>query len=153
MIRDVIERFRYRFDLWCRERREDSFWRPSTDRESASRWDDPKYRVLVTESTSRFLLRSFGTYFGLLIIAVQICRLVGAFIPSIRFPLSVFFVVLWCFWTIIDVLSTIDLYKARKVHREQLSKSSLQLTAARQDDQVSIHEPPFTPGIPPFRKR
>jgi hypothetical protein len=136
---DVIERFRYRFRLWRRGRREGSFWRPSTGPEALARWEDPKYRRLVTESTPRFLVRVFAVYFGILIIAAQICRFVAGLVPSIRSDLLVIFIVFSCLWTLFDIFSTIDLCIARKAHRKGASKSSnqsLEPTAGRRDDHI-----------------
>lgn len=154
---DVIERFRYRFQLWRREQREGSFWRPSTSAEASSRFDDPKYRAMVTESGVRFVGRSITVYFGIIIIATQVCRMLGAFIPSARSGVAIGLLVFVVLWTLMSVFLHIDLYKARKAYRqEQASKSSnqpLQPTAARRDDPVSIHEPPFNPSFPRFRQR
>ena len=159
MIHDVIERFRYRFQLWRREQREDWFGAPGThlpDFFDTSVYAKPKYAVLLTESTPRAVVRSVGVYFGIIIIAAQICRLVAGFLPSARFGLSIGFLVFVGLWTLGMVLSTVDLHKARKAHRDEATKSSnqsLQLTAGRRDDQVSVHEPPFTPSVPRFRQR
>jgi hypothetical protein len=157
MMSDVIERFRYRFQLWRREQREGSFWRPSTSAEASSRFDDPKYSAMVTESGVRSIGRSITVYFGIIIIATQLCRMLGALIPSARSGVSIGLLVFVVLWTLMSVFLHIDLYKARKAYRqEQASKSSnqpLQPTAARRDDPVSIHEPPFNPSFPRARQR
>jgi len=63
MIRDVIDRFRYRFELWWREQRDDWIGPPGTHLPDVhdyaspkllSMLDDPKYEVLLTESTRCF---------------------------------------------------------------------------------------------------
>lgn len=157
MIHDVIERFRYRFELWRRERRDDSFWRPSSPGEASSRFDDSKCRTIVKESTVRSIGRSISVYFGIIIIATQISRMIGRFMPSTRFDVAIVLLVFVGLWTLMSLFFHIDLYKARKQYRQQqATKSSnqpLQLTADRRDDPVSIHEPPYTPSFPPFRQR
>ena len=63
---DVIERFRFRFQLWHRERREDLFGMPGTDPRSLREYaverspdksNDPTYRAVMIESTPRFVNR------------------------------------------------------------------------------------------------
>ena len=160
MIHDVIERFRYRFQLWRREQSEDWLGPPGTHLpdffDHTSVYAKPKYAVLLTESTPRAVVRSVGVYFGIIIIAAQIFRLVAGLLPSARFVLSIGFLVFVGLWTLGLILSTVSLYKARKAHRDEANKSSnqsLQPTADRRDDQISVHEPPFTPSIPRFRQR
>jgi uncharacterized membrane protein (DUF485 family) len=157
MMSDVVERFRYRFQLWRREQREGSFWRPSTSAEASSRFDDPKYRAMVTESGVRSVGRSITVYFGIIIIAAQLCRMLGAFIPSARSSVTIGLLVFVVLWTLMSFFLHIDLYKARRAYRqEQASKSSnqsLQPTADRPDDLPSIHETAFTPKMPRFRQR
>src|SRR6266403_5408538 len=130
MMREIIERFRYRFQLWRREQREDLLGPPGTHLadffDHTSVYAKPKYAVLLTESTPRAVVRSVGVYFGIIIIAAQICRLVAGFLPSARFGLSIGFLVFVGLWTLGMVLSTVDLYKARKAHRDEATKSSNQ---------------------------
>ena len=137
-MRDIIERFRYRFQLWRREQREDLLGPPGTHLpdffDHTSVYAKPKYAVLLTESTPRAVVRSVGVYFGIIIIAAQICRFVTGFLPSARFVLSMGFLVFVGLWTLGMILSTVDLCKARKAHRDEATKSSNQLlqpTASR----------------------
>jgi len=164
MISDLIERFSYRFDLWRRQLREDSFWRgpwPELSPERRDRLsfflDHPKRAELLTEPTLKSVGSLVGAYFGIIVLASQICLLIARFIPSARFTLGVIFLVFTGLWTVVMIFSEIDLRKTRKLDREQQetesSNQSVELTAGRQDDQVSIHEPPFTSSIPPFRQR
>jgi hypothetical protein len=79
------------------------------------------------------------------------------FIPSARFALAITFVMFSGLWTLITIMGEVRLRKARRQYRAQQATNSsnqaLQLTAARRDDLVSIHESPFTPSIPRFRQR
>jgi hypothetical protein len=158
MMHDVIERFRYRFQLWWQDQREDLSWLPGPHlaRLGERPLEQPKYRILITEPTVRSLARSFISYFGVLIIAMQLCRLIARFVPSTRHALGVALLVFLVLWTLLMLWGEVDLRKARKAYRAKTTESSnqpLQLTADRRDDQVSIHEPPFTSSFPPFRQR
>jgi len=124
-MRELIERFRYRFELWCREQREDSFWRPEPtvlDLGLASKWNDPKYRVLLTESTSKFVLRVFGLYFGGLMFSTAIARLIVRLAPTAQFTALVVLLVLVSFWSLFSVSSVINLRNKRKAYREQATR-------------------------------
>lgn len=128
MIRDIIERFRYRFELWRRERREDLFGTPRTDpldaSDDASRYADPKYAVILSESTARFLGRIVFTYFGVVFLAAQICWLVAGLFPFVRLAVGISFLVFTGVWTLASIFSTLGFCKARKAHREEATKSS-----------------------------
>jgi hypothetical protein len=164
MMHDVIERFRYRFELWRRERREDSMWGgkwPELSPEPRDRisyyLDDPKRAELLIESTLKSIGRFAGAYFGIIVLASQICLVISRFIPSARFALGVIFLVFTALWTLVMIVSEIDLRKVRNHYRQQQatesSNQSMQLTADRRDDPISIHEPPYTPSFPRFRQR
>jgi hypothetical protein len=139
MMRELTERFRYRVQLWRREQREDSFWRPEPtvlDLGPASKWNDPKYRVLLTESTSKFVLRGFGLYFGGLMCSTVIARLILRLAPTAQFTAHIVFLVLVSFWTLLSVSSAIHFRNLRKAYREQATESSnktLQPTPSRRD--------------------
>jgi hypothetical protein len=145
MMREVIDRFRYRFLLWHRERREDLFGMPRsdprslreyTDERSPSKANDPSYRAVITESTSRFVIRSVGVYFGIIIILTQLGRLVLGRFPSARSAVFIAFLALVGFWTLGMILATLDFCKKRKAYREEAARSSnqtLQPTAGRSD--------------------
>jgi hypothetical protein len=157
MMRDVIERFSHRFQLWRREWREEHFGTPRTGPpDYASHYIDRNRAVLLTESAIRSVGRSVWVYFGIIIVVTQVCRIIGSMIPQARFGLAITMLVFICFWTLGSIFFHIDLYKARKQFRQQQapesSNQSLQLTAARRDDSVSIHEPPPTVSIPRFRQ-
>ena len=138
-MRGLIERFRYRFQLWRREQREDSFWRPEPtvlDLGPASKWNDPKYRVLLTEPTSKFVLRQFGLYFGGLMFSNVIARLILRFTPTAQSTALVALLVLASFWTLFSVSNAIHFRNLRKAYREQATESSnktLQPTPRRRD--------------------
>lgn len=162
MIRDVIERFSYRFRLWRREQLEHyaiSLPRPDTDKPDYLSYyiKHPKYIELVTESTLKSIGRIFGAYFGVLILTSQLCFLIARSVPATRFVLGVFFVVFTGLWTLITIFGEVRLRKARRQYREQeaikSSNQALQPTAARRDKPLSIHEPPFIPSIPRPRQR
>ena len=165
MISDVIERFRYRFQLWRREQLDDyAISIPRADTEKPEKPDylsyyieHPKYMELVTESTLKSIGRIFGAYFGVLILASQLCFFVSRLVPTTRFALGVAFVTFAVLWTLVSISYQVRLRKARKQYREQdaikSSNQSLRLTADRREDPVSIHEAPYTPSFPRFRQR
>jgi hypothetical protein len=83
MIRDIFERFGYRFELWRREQREEYFGTPRTGPpDYVSHYTDRNRTVLLAESTSRCVGRSVWIYFGIIIILTQLCRIVGGLFPS-----------------------------------------------------------------------
>jgi hypothetical protein len=91
---------------------------------------------VVVESTPKFLLRSVGVYFGVVIILVQLCRVALGYFPSARSAVSIVFLVLVAFWTLGMVLGTVDFCRRRKTYRGEAAKSSnqsLQPTAGRSD--------------------
>ena len=153
MMRETIERFRYRFELWRREQREDLSGEPRTDprslreyrrehraKKSAGVWsarlNDPKWVLLLVESTWRSVVRAIGVYFGAIIIAALICRLLVFCFPAAQFPTFILFVVLVGLWTLVTIPGEIDFYRARKAFRDgaiQSSNQSLQPTAGRSD--------------------
>lgn len=161
MIHDVIERFRYRLDLWRREQREEYFGSGGATSvegpDYISRFSNPKRAVLLHESTFSHIGRAGITYASFIAIAAQICFMIDLFTPSARFAVAIIFLFFASLWTLLNVFFEIDLQKARKQYRQQqATKSSnqpLQLTAARPDEPLSIHEPHITSSIPRFRQR
>jgi hypothetical protein len=148
MMSELIERFRYRLQLWHRDRREDLFGMPRsdprslreyTDEHSPDKANDPGYRAVIVESMPRFVIRGVGVYFGVVIILAQLCRVALAYFPSARFAVSIVFLVLVAFWTFGMVLGTIDFCRRRKAYWEEVTKSSnksLEPTAGRRDAHV-----------------
>jgi hypothetical protein len=154
MIHETVERFRYRFELWRREQREELFGIPQTDPRSlreysdasstsrfADRWssrlNDPKWVLLLTESTWRSIVRGIGVYLGVIIIASMLCRLLVTCFPAAQFAAFILFVVIVSFWTLVTIPGEIDFYKARKGFQDGAIKSSnqpLQPTAGRFDE-------------------
>ena len=161
MMSELFDRFRYRFHLWRREQREDWFGPPGSHgpdfRDYASDYSDPKRIALLKESSIRSAGRSFLVFFGIIIIASQICLVLGRFIPSARFGLAIAFLVFFGLWTLLSISFHIGLHKARKHYRQQqATKSSnqpMQLTAGRSESDVSVHESAFRPAMPRFRQR
>jgi hypothetical protein len=123
MMSELIERFRYRFELWHREQREGAFGAPSGDstseRDDAARYGDPKFAVILTESTSRFVVRFVGVYFGGIFIAAQIFRLIAHNVPSAGAGIRIAFLVIAAIWTLGSVSSAVSLSLARKAHRRR----------------------------------
>src|ERR1044071_562006 len=117
MIRDVIERFRYRFELWRREQR-DEWLAPrsgemTSETDYVSRYSAPNRIVMLKESTVRFVGRTLQAYFGVIIIVSWVCIAIGRSVRSARFALGVGFLVFVAFWTFAMISGTIRLWKAR----------------------------------------
>ena len=136
MLQDVIERFRYRFQLWRREQREDWIGPPGTrlpnyreymhEASAAARvarpedsWRSvaPKHRVILTDSTPRFILRTLVPYLAILVILVLGCRLLGTFIPVLAYACSVAAIILAILWTLTTALGTTHICKQRREYR------------------------------------
>jgi hypothetical protein len=158
MIRDLIKRFSYRFELWRREQREEYLGIPRSgppeQRDYISHFS--KHPQLVTESTFVSIGRRTA-YFSSTALVAYICFLIGRFFPALRFAVGVVFVVFFSLWTLGAVLFEIDLPRARKQYREREAKKSsnqaMQLTASRSDSNVSNHENAFRPAMPRLRQR
>ena len=137
-MRELLERFRYRFELWRREQRDDwigppgthppdyrAYWREYSRRfrreESATArpkiWDDPKFRVMLTESTLNFVVREAGVYFVILALLTAVGSLIDRIFPAAYSVVSAVFIVLVCIWTLLDIVSVIEIAKRRKAYR------------------------------------
>src|SRR5438309_4971919 len=125
MTRDLIERFRYRFDLWRQERREASFWRfgpPMADLDP-SKWNDPKYRLLLTEPTWKCAYRTLGLYFAGLIFFTTIARVIVRLAPSAQSFVLIIFVALVCLWTLFVASGAVSTRRRRKAYQEQANRT------------------------------
>jgi len=158
-MRAVIDRFRYRFELWRREGREDYFGPLPHSDEPAERdyiSHFSKYPQLVTESTFVSIGRRVA-FFSVAALVAYICFWIDIFFPVLRFATGVAFVVFFCLWTLSAILFEIDLRRARKQYREREAKKSsnqsMQLTAGRSESHVSAHESAFRPAMPRPRQR
>ena len=158
MIRAVVDRFRYRFQLWRREQREDYFGPPRSGPPEEHEYVEHfvKHPQLVTESTFVSIGRR-SAFFSFAAFVAYICFWIGRFVPALRFPIAIVFVVFLCVFTVGAVLFEIDLRRARKQYRERERKKSsnqaMQLTAGRPEPHVSVHESAFRPAMPRFRQR
>ena len=125
MLEDVIERFRYRFELWRREQGAD--WKgPTAERVSASSEENPEdswqsvppeKRVILTDSTPRFVVRTLVPYLAVLVIVVLGCRLLGTFVPVLAYACSIAAIILAILWTLTIALGTTHLCKQRREYR------------------------------------
>jgi hypothetical protein len=122
MLQDVIERFRYRFQLWHRERREDSMF-SREPRDCQATPDDswrsiaPKHRVILMGSTPRFIVRTLVIYLAILSIIVASCLLLGSFVAPLRYVCLIAAILLGAIWTLTNVLGTSLILKQRREYR------------------------------------
>jgi len=158
MIHDVVERFRYRFQLWRREQREDYLGAPRSGPPEEPDYVErfSKHPELVTESTFVSIGRRTA-FFCVIALAAYACLWIARLFPVLRFTAGVVFVVFVCLWILAAVLFEIDLHRARKQYREREAKKSsnqaMQLTAGRSESNVTIHESAFRPAMPRPRQR
>jgi hypothetical protein len=125
MLRDVIERFRYRFELWRRERREE--WGGTREKpvpiSDGGRDEDPcqsippQKRIILTDPTPRFVLRTLVPYLAILVILVLGCRLLGIFVPVLAYACSIAAIILAILWTLTTALGTTHICKQRREYR------------------------------------
>jgi|SRR5260370_34461464 hypothetical protein len=125
MLQDIVERFRYRFELWRRERRAD--WRGATgERVSSSHqqkpedsWESvaPKDRAILTDSTPLFVLRMLMAYLVILVILVLSCYLLGTFVPVLRHACSIASIIFAVVWTLTIVCGITQVYRQRRQYR------------------------------------
>ena len=132
---DVIERFRYRFQLWRRERGSD--WRgPEGNR--VKTFESPPHSEprakpdyvsvylehrrgmnVLRESTFKAIVRLVGIYLFVILILWLIYVILGGFIPSARFALGVILVVIAGIWTLMMILGGLWFRDARRQDRQR----------------------------------
>jgi hypothetical protein len=127
MIRDIIERFRYRFQLWRRQVRDDYIGPPGTRTPSVreryglpgptTNWEDPKFKVMLTESTPNFIVREVGVYFLMIALLTSIGSILDRLLSGGQSIVSVVFLVLVALWTLLSISFTVDVIKRRRAYR------------------------------------
>ena len=129
MLQDVIERFRYRFKLWRSEILADL---RGADGKPVSRpylekaddpWLAPDARVVLTNSTPRFVIGLVVPYLSVLVIVIVSCYLLGTFVPVLHYACGIASAVLGTLWTMFCALGASEVYKKRKqcrVDREHI---------------------------------
>ena len=125
IIHEAIKRFRYRFQLWRREQRDASFWRPSPRPAGPGEppvWQNPKYEILWTDPPDRNPRVSL--YVAIVLIISSICILIDRFSSSARHAVGIAFLWLVGLWTFLSLLMAIDMVKKRRAYRLKPWKSS-----------------------------
>ena len=126
-MRELIERFRYRFELWRRERREDLYG-------SA---DGPVVEVHdKNESVPLMAFRYAGALFSIIIIVSGLSRLIGRYFPTARFAISVVAVCVASFFGLAIIIAFVQEWNAKRKASADASTSSnqaLQPTASRRE--------------------
>ena len=122
-MRELIDRLRYRFVLWRRERREDLFGTPGGDAyeeaRDTSHYHDPRNAAIITESTPRFVVRFAIVFFGGIAILAVIDCLVAVLWPPARHVADIMVVVFVAIWSIGTGFTMLDMCKARRLHRSK----------------------------------
>jgi hypothetical protein len=118
MMREILERFRYRFELWRREQRQDSLGPRDT-----SHYDDPRNVAIITESRSRFAVRVAITFFGgVAIMGISIYGIMAVFWPAARHAADIIMVVVVAIWILGIGLTVLDMCIARRKHKDAATK-------------------------------
>jgi hypothetical protein len=118
MMREIFERFRYRFELWRREQRQDSLGPRDT-----SHYRDPRNIAIITESRSRFAVRVAITFFGCVaIIGISIYGVMAAFWPAARHIADIIMVIVGAIWILGIGFTVLDMCIARRKHRDAATK-------------------------------
>jgi membrane protein YdbS with pleckstrin-like domain len=115
MMREILERFRYRFELW---QRKDLGAQPR----DTSHYHDPRNTTIITESTSRFVIRAAAVFLCGLAILIVIGSLLATAWPSVRHSADIVVVVLIAVWTTGVALTILDMCRARRKHRDKARK-------------------------------
>ena len=121
MIRDIIDRFSYRFELWRRQQPPDYFGvqRTAPADLGTKLAKDPKRRAVLTESTPMFIARGFGACFSVIGIVAIICRVFITFFPTARLGIIIGFITFACLWLSAAVVVSMNLRISRKRFREE----------------------------------
>ena len=120
MIHELLERFRYRFELWRREQRDTG---GTPQKRDTSHSDDPRNAAIITESTSRFVFRAAAVFFGgIAILAIFVYGLTASFWPSARHVADIIMLTLGAVWSLGIVLTALDIRIARRRHRDGSEK-------------------------------
>jgi hypothetical protein len=106
MIRDLFERFTYRFQLWTRERQEEHLG--AGDTRSLARI----YRK--DESIPQMVFRHVIALVGGVIVFTGVGRIIETFAPKAAFVVFVVLMILIPFWVLAGVVALIGEWSAKK---------------------------------------
>ncbi len=127
---ELIERFRYRFELWRREQREDLYGSP----------EGPIVEIHdKKESVAQMLFRYAGAYFTIFIILSGLSRLVGRYLPATRFAITIVVICIASFLGLGFLIAFLREWKAKRKAGADASTSSnqsLEPTAGRRDAHI-----------------
>jgi len=125
-MRELIERFRYRFGLWRREKGEDLLGTPGIeplkDSPDISHYRDPRNAAIITESTSQFVLRGAIVFLGVILIFGVIYAIIASLWPAAYHAAGIIMVILMGLWSIAFGFTMLDMCKARRMHRDEAEK-------------------------------
>ena len=105
-MRELIERFGYRFQLWTRERSEEHLGAGGT--RSVARI----YRK--DESIPQMVIRHIGVLLGGVIVLTGVGRIIDTFAPKAAFVVFVVLTILIPFWVLAGVATLIGEWSAKK---------------------------------------
>ena len=125
---ELIERFRYRFELWRRERREDLYGLA----------DGPVVELHnKNEAVPLMAFRYVGALFSIIIIISGLSRLIGRHFPTARFAIGVVAVCVASFFGLAIIVAFVQEWNAKRkasADASTPSNQSLERTADRRDN-------------------
>ena len=141
---ELVERFRYRFQLWRKEQREDWIGPPGTHLPQVgppglSGW--------------RLLFRSGGAYLVIVLLLTRVAAILSRAFPDGRFAIFLLLAFVIAFLTLSFVIAVVSGWTPRQDDASKSSNQTMQLTADRTESTPSVHETAFVPKMPPFRQR
>jgi hypothetical protein len=106
MMRDLIDRFSYRFQLWSRQQKEEYIGAGTTQ---------PVARIYrKDESIPQMVIRHIGVLLGGIIVLTGVGRIIDAFAPKTGLVVFVALIVLIPFWVLAGVAALIGEWSAKK---------------------------------------
>lgn len=141
---ELVERFRYRFQLWRKEQREDLIGPPGTrlpemGPPGVSGW--------------RLLFRAGGAYIAIVLLLTRVAAIFSRSFPDGRFYIFLLLAFVIGFLTISLVIAVISGWTPRSNDAAKSSNQTMQLTADRSETKPAVHESAFVPKMPPRRQR
>ena len=116
---DVVERLRYRFQLWRRSQREDWVGPPGTHLPDLRDYippDSPGALTARKESVATILFRGVFRYALVVFVLREAARLLTRWAPNWRSDIGTLLVVLVCLWTIVVVFCVAVQLKVKKMY-------------------------------------
>src|SRR5882724_9671564 len=130
MIRELIERFSYRFQLWSREQSEERLGAGTRNTVKIYRKSEPVLQMVI---------RYIGVTIMSIIFLSWIARWIIRFFPHASFGVSVAFLLFIPFWIFAGIMVFIREYQAKKELASEDTKSSNRCSQPLAVPMISFH--------------